>query len=146
MSILFVCEGVKRPKFKSREVSQWLNYIISKYNQLPGDLTVIFCDDSYLIELNRNFLSHDFFTDIITFDYTSENIVSGDMYISVERVYDNSDIFQVPKEIELLRVIVHGLFHLLGFEDKSDKGKKIIRELENNALALFRDKNYGCFK
>ena len=146
MSIIFVCEGVKRPKIKSKQITNWLNYIIDSYNKLPGNLTYIFCDDHYLIEINKNFLKHDFYTDIITFDYSLENIVSGDLYISLDRVYENSQIFEVSKENELLRVIVHGMLHLLGFGDKSAQEKKIIRELEDQSLKLFKDKGYGYIK
>ena len=117
----------------------WLQQVIRQKGRVPGDISYIFCDDAYMLERNVAFLNHDTYTDIITFDETVGNIVSGSILISLERVAENAAIFGVPYENEFLRVLVHGTLHLCGFKDKTDEEAKRMREEENNALALLSD-------
>jgi rRNA maturation RNase YbeY len=117
--------------------SDWINGIIRHYQFLPGTLNYIFCDDAYLLELNKKYLSHDTYTDIITFDYTTENQLSGDIFLSVERIRENAGIYGVEFKEELLRVMSHGLLHLMGYKDKTEADSEIMREKENECIEMF---------
>ena len=136
MSILFLAEEITRPKLRYRIISKWLKVVIEKYDFRPGDLSYIFCADDYLKNINNKFLSHDYYTDIVTFDYCSDRIVSGDMFISLERVKENSAAFKQRYTEELSRVMIHGFLHLCGYKDKTDKDISIIRKKENQYLSL----------
>tara|TARA_B110000977_G_scaffold103602_1_gene135245 strand:+ start:3327 stop:3746 length:420 start_codon:yes stop_codon:yes gene_type:complete len=114
--------------------TSWINSIISNYSKISGELTYIFCSDDYLLKLNIEHLNHDTLTDIITFDYTKTGIISGDIFISIDRVTENAKSFLVPFQEELNRVMAHGVLHLIGFKDKTSKEKKKMREAENLAL------------
>ena len=111
----------------------WLSKVCSDEDQELGDLTFVFCSDEYLLEVNRKHLDHDFYTDIITFDYTDE-VVSGDLFISIDRVRENATLNGVTFNKELHRVIVHGVLHLLGYGDKDDTEKTKMRFLEDKYL------------
>jgi len=113
----------------------WLKKVIKTEKKILGELTFIFCNDAYLHKKNMQFLRHDTLTDIITFDYSDKNIIIGDIFISVERVKENSDIFEVTFLSELDRVMIHGLLHLLGYKDRSKEEKKIMRFKENFYLS-----------
>ena len=114
----------------------WFGKICHTEGKLLGDVSVVFCSDTYLLELNKRHLQHDFFTDIITFDYSEGDRVAGDLFVSVDRVYENADAYNVSRETELNRVSVHGILHLLGYKDKTPKEVAVMREKENEALAL----------
>ena len=101
-----------------------------------GDITIIFCSDNYILDINRKYLGHDYFTDIITFDYCSGNVLSGDLFISVDSVKENSVEYGTEFEYELNRVIVHGILHLIGYDDHTDEDVKVMREKENYYLDL----------
>jgi probable rRNA maturation factor len=122
-------------------ICAWIGDVLQKENKQIGSLEYLFCSDEYLLEMNKQFLNHDYYTDIITFDYTEEDLVSGEMYISWERVVDNSKTFSVSEESELLRVIVHGVLHLCGYKDKKEGEKKEMREKENYFLDMFHVKH-----
>jgi probable rRNA maturation factor len=139
MSITFHTEEVKRPKLKYRIVSAWLKQIIIKYNCVPGDLTYVFCDDEYLKGINVKFLDHDYYTDIVTFDYCMDEVISGDMFISIERVKENSVLFESTFNDELLRVMVHGLLHLLRYSDSTDSETETMRQMENECILMYRE-------
>ncbi|MDG1348179.1 MAG: rRNA maturation RNase YbeY [Flavobacteriales bacterium] len=113
---------------------KWLNQVISNEAKEEGDITYIFCNDDYLLEKNIRFLNHNTLTDVITFDYCEGNSVSGDIFISIERVKENSEVFKVDFLTELNRVMAHGLLHLLGYKDKKEKDAKTMREKENYYL------------
>lgn len=102
-----------------------------------GDINYIFCDDEYLLKINLEYLNHDTLTDIITFDYVENGVLSGDIYISIERVRENAVIFSVPFEQELLRVLAHGVLHLCGYKDKTNKDSVLMRQKEDTAIQLF---------
>ena len=114
----------------------WFGKICHTEGKLLGDVSVVFCSDTYLLELNKRHLQHDFFTDIITFDYSEGVRVAGDLFVSVDRVYENADAYNVSRETELNRVSVHGILHLLGYKDKTPQEANVMREKENEALAF----------
>lgn len=117
-------------------LESWYNEICVKHQRELGDVTVVFCSDEYLLSMNQQHLNHDFYTDIITFEYNHENCVSGDLFISLDRVKDNSIQLSTDFVDELHRVCVHGLLHLLGFKDKSKDDEKAMRILEDQMLSL----------
>jgi len=118
------------------QISEWISKCIENYDFMEGELNYIFCDDDYLLKLNVEFLEHDTLTDIISFDYTLGKLVSGDIFISVERVLENAISFNQPFESELNRVIMHGVLHYMGFKDKSEEEKKSMRGEEEKCLNL----------
>jgi rRNA maturation RNase YbeY len=120
--------------FKPESISHldsWIKDAIANEQKILGEINYIFCDDDYLLEKNQTYLNHDTYTDIITFDYSEENSVSGDIFISIERLKENARKFAVPFDTELRRVMIHGVLHLIGYKDKSDKEKKLMREKED---------------
>jgi probable rRNA maturation factor len=146
MSISYIVEGVRKPKLRFRLISTWLKQIIGKYDRLSGDITYVFCSDEYLKTINVKYLSHDYYTDIVTFDYCTENIVSGDMLISVERVKENSVLFKSDIDDEFLRVMVHGLLHLIGFNDGTDPEVAAMRKNEDECIMIFKEICNECIK
>ncbi|MFJ1411091.1 rRNA maturation RNase YbeY [Capnocytophaga canimorsus] len=115
----------------------WIEKIIASEEKELGELNYIFCDDNYLHQINVQYLDHDTLTDIITFDYTQEQTISGDIFISVERVADNAKDFNVDFQTELLRVMAHGVLHLCGYKDKSDAESNQMRSKEEEKMRLF---------
>ena len=122
------------PKINKKEFSLWLNEILIEEKKMLGDIAYIFCNDDYLLTKNIKYLNHNTLTDVISFDYSKHKLISGDILISIERVRENSNIFGVPFLNELQRVMAHGLLHLLGYDDKTEKGEKEIREKEDYYL------------
>jgi len=137
MAIVYETENVKFPKIERREITRWIReVIVEQFNKKPGDISYIFCSEEEILRMNKQYLNHDYYTDIITFDYSDEDIISGDLFISLETVRTNSEKYNTNYEEELRRVMIHGILHLCGYEDKSPDEKKIMREKENEALAL----------
>ncbi len=119
------------------KLKKWISEVIILHEKQVGNINFIFCDDEYLLDINKTYLAHDFYTDIITFDQSElPNKIEGEIYISVERVKDNAQEINENFELELKRVIIHGILHLIGFKDKSQKEKKKMRALENKMLQL----------
>ena len=118
------------------KITNWISTTIEKENCQLGDISYVFCDDKYLLELNKKYLNHDTLTDIISFDYSEEGIVSGDIFISIERVKENAKKFKISFIDELYRVIIHGVLHYCGYKDKTEGEKKEMRRKENNYLSL----------
>jgi len=116
--------------------STWIVKSILNENKKVGELNFIFCTDEYLLEKNIQFLDHDTYTDIITFDYCEEDVINGDVYISIERVLENANIFGVSFEEELDRVLIHGVLHLAGYQDKNKEQGRTMREKEDFYLSL----------
>lgn len=114
--------------------TKWFNDVISSKDKILGNINFIFCSDDHLLEINKEYLNHDYYTDIITFDYTDKGIVSGDLFISLDRVKDNGEKLNQPFINELNRVMVHGVLHLLGYQDSSDELKQKMRALEDECL------------
>lgn len=129
-------EEVEIPGLDPEFFALWLEKVCASHRKELGEVTLIFCSDDYLLEMNRQHLDHDYYTDIITFDYTEDNIVSGDLFISKDRLEDNADSFNTSFTNELQRVVVHGVLHLCGFGDKSEEEELKMRQLENEALEL----------
>lgn len=119
------------------KIEQNIEKLAESENRTLGDISYILCSDNYLLEINRQYLNHDYFTDVITFDYSEENVISGDIFISVDTVADNAKEYNVTFEKELERVMVHGVLHLVGYNDKSDSEVKQMRAKENQYLFLF---------
>ena len=119
------------------KVKKWISEVVTAQGKKVGQIGYLFCDDAYLIEVNRTYLNHDTYTDIITFDYVVGDIISGDIMISVERVKENASQFNTSFEQELHRVIIHGVLHLLGQKDKSESEAAEMRKKEEAALVLW---------
>ena len=119
------------------KITPWIKQLIKSEKKLFGDISYVFCNDNYLHKINLEYLNHDTFTDIITFDYSENGIISGDIFISIERVIENAKTFETGFENELKRVMAHGVLHLIEYKDKSENKKEIMRGKENNAILLF---------
>jgi len=122
-------------------IRRWLENFVSSFDKELGDINYIFCSDDYLLKINQEHLNHDYYTDIITFDYCENNAVSGDLFISIERTNENAKEFGKTQINELHRVIAHGLLHLLGFKDKTESEEKQMRVEEDSALMLLKSLN-----
>ena len=114
----------------------WLQKVIRSEGKLPGDISYVFCDDEYMLVQNKSFLNHDTYTDIITFDDCFGDVISGSILISLDRVGENAEKFGKTFDNEFLRVLVHGTLHLCGYKDKTESDAKIMRQKEDEALAL----------
>lgn len=134
--VSFQSDGVPVPALDFSLVSRWLNEVATDYGKRIGDLVYMFCSDEVILRTNREFLGHDYYTDIITFDYTIGNKVGADVFISLDTVRSNADKLGVSYDEELFRVIVHGLLHLCGLKDKSPQERASMESAENKALAL----------
>lgn len=119
------------------QYEDWVSEIIESEDKTEGEINYIFCDDEYLLQKNIEFLNHDTLTDIISFDYTMGNLISGDIFISVERVKDNAKDFKVAFEEELRRVMAHGILHYCGYKDKTEADSALMRDKENQKMKLF---------
>ena len=137
MSISFSTENIMFTLDNESRVKKWVTAIVQAQGKRVGSISYLFCDDAHLLNINQSFLNHDTYTDIITFDYVVGDMVSGDIVISVERVKENALLFASPFEKELHRVIIHGVLHLLGQGDKSDKEAEEMRRKEEDALAVW---------
>ena len=124
------------PEINLEYVSNWFEKVISSEQKSLGNLTIVLGSDDWLLEQNKSFLQHDYYTDIITFDYCEMDFISGDLLISIDRVSDNANQYNVSRETELNRVLVHGLLHLCGYGDKSEKEIEIMRKKEDYYLTL----------
>ncbi len=135
--IEWLTDGVTlMPDIDAPLLEKWIAAVAKTHNRIIGPLTYIFCDDPKIIEVNRQFLNHDYFTDIITFDYSRGRMVSGDMFISLDTVLSNSELVGATYQRELLRVIIHGVLHLCGINDKGPGEREIMENFENQALVL----------
>lgn len=137
--IEFQVDGVEMPKLDNALVCKWLNAVAGSYDRVTGDLCYRFCNDDKILECNREFLNHDFYTDIITFDYTSGRKISGDILISLDTVRSNAEQLGVTYDEELLRVIVHGVLHLCGIDDKGPGEREVMEAAEEKALMLYHE-------
>lgn len=118
-------------------VEKNIESVLSNENRTLGEINYIFCSDDYLLNINKQYLNHDYYTDVISFDYSEDNIISGDIFISVDTVRDNAKEYDVEFEKELARVMVHGVLHFIGYKDKTDEDAKLMRQKENQYLPLF---------
>lgn len=134
--ITFTSEGVQMPSLDYDAVVRWIEQVVVDHDRILGRLAYLFCDDEKIISVNREFLTHDYYTDIITFDYSRRRLVSGDMYISLDTVKSNAEMFGQDYHRELMRVIIHGLLHLCGINDKGPGEREIMEAHEEAALKL----------
>ena len=136
MAIAFYAEDIKLPAIKKRAVGNWVKEVAATYGKKVGDISYIFCSDEKILDVNRQYLQHDYYTDIITFDYCAGNRLSGDLFISLDTVRTNAEQFNQPYERELHRVIIHGILHLCGINDKGPGEREIMEAAENKALEM----------
>ena len=134
--ITYNAENVKFPKIKRRETTAWIKKVAASYGRKVGEIGYLFCDDEKILEVNREYLQHDYYTDIITFDYDEDDIISGDLVISLDTVKSNAELFHKNYDEELHRVIIHGILHLCGINDKGPGEREIMEAAENKALTL----------
>ena len=134
--ITYNSEGVRMPKIKKRDTSAWIKAVAASYGRKVGEIGYLFVDDEKILEVNREYLGHDYYTDVITFDYDEDDTVSGDIVISLDTVRSNAQLFGKSYEEELYRVIIHGILHLCGINDKGPGEREIMEAAENKALAM----------
>ncbi|MDR2119640.1 MAG: rRNA maturation RNase YbeY [Tannerella sp.] len=139
MAIGFHTDGTAMPAFRKMPVKRWIKSIVERHGKTVGFITYVFCSDEKILGINTEFLRHDYYTDIITFDYSEENEISGDLFISPDTVRSNSEKFNTAFQDELFRVMIHGILHLCGFGDKSEAEQLRMREAENAALHLYKE-------
>ena len=132
-------QNVEKPVLDWEKVEQWIVEVAQRLGRRVGALTYIFCDDERILEVNRQFLNHDYYTDIITFDNTTGRLIRGDMFISLDTVATNADSVEATYDEELMRVIIHGVLHLCGINDKGPGEREIMEAYENEALKLWRE-------
>ena len=134
--ITYQTEGIRMPDIKKRPTTAWIRAVAATYGKRVGDVNYIFCNDERILEVNREYLQHDYYTDIITFDYTEDDVISGDLFISLDTVRTNSEQFATEYDEELHRTIIHGILHLCGINDKGPGEREMMEEAENRALAM----------
>ncbi len=139
MEVNYMTQGVEMPSIDQAKVSAWIDAVAREHGRTVGALTYVFCDDEYILATNKQFLQHDYYTDIITFDYSNSHRISGDMVISLDTVRSNAEQLGVDYDGELLRVIIHGVLHLCGINDKGPGEREIMEQHENKALAMLPD-------
>ena len=134
--IFYTTENVKAPKLEKRKTNAWIKLVAEKYDKKIGEIAYIFCDDAKILEVNKTYLQHDYFTDIITFDYCEGVVLNGDIFISLDTVRTNAQEFGVMFENELHRILIHGILHLCGQEDKTPEARLEMTRKENEALQM----------
>ena len=134
--ISYEAEGVKFPNIKKRETTAWIRKVAESYGKRIGEIGYLFVDDEKILAVNNEYLGHNYYTDIITFDYCEGKILNGDLFISLDTVFTNADKFGRPYDEELHRVIIHGILHLCGINDKGPGERAIMEAAEDKALAM----------
>lgn len=134
--ITYNCENVKMPAIRRRDTSAWIRRVAQSYGRRVGEVGYLFCDDEKILEVNREYLGHDYYTDIITFDYCEGDLLNGDLVISLDTVRSNAELFHKDYDEELHRVIIHGILHLCGQNDKGPGEREQMEAAENRALAM----------
>lgn len=135
--VRFVTDNIAMPTHDPARISRWISAVAAGYGFAVGDITYIFCSDERILEVNRQFLGHDYYTDIITFDYSTASRVAGDIYISLDTVADNAKNVGVSFDEELRRILIHGVLHLTGQGDKTPETKAVMTAKEDAALAIY---------
>lgn len=139
--ITYSSENVKMPKIRKRDTSAWIKQVAASYGRKIGEVGYMFVDDEKILEVNNEYLGHDYYTDIITFDYDEDDVINGDLVISLDTVKSNAELFGKPYEEELFRVIIHGILHLCGINDKGPGEREIMEAAENKALEMAKSVN-----
>ena len=135
--ITFQADSIAKPAFDDRQITRWIKSVAADYGFAVGNINYIFCSDERELEVNRQFLGHDYYTDIITFDYSTPSVLNGDIFISLDTVRSNAEQLGIAFEDELLRILIHGVLHLTGQGDKTPETKAQMTEKEEKALAKF---------
>ncbi|MEI8272462.1 MAG: rRNA maturation RNase YbeY [Paludibacter sp.] len=135
--IQYIAEDLKLPTLEKQKINRWIKETAAEYEKKTGDIAFIFCSDERILEINKQYLNHDYYTDIITFDYSEGRIISGDIFISLDTVQSNATEFKVSFEQELKRILIHGILHLCGQEDKTPELRLQMSEKENSALQRY---------
>lgn len=133
--ISFISQDIEMPALEERKVTRWIRSVAAEYGFAVGNINYIFCSDERELEVNREFLGHDYYTDVITFDYSTASTLNGDIFISLDTVRSNAEMVGEPYEKELLRIIIHGVLHLTGQGDKTPETKVQMTAKEESALA-----------
>lgn len=133
--VSFFTEDIRFNFKQKRFTSKWLRFVAESESRKLGDISVIFCSDNYILDVNLKYLQHDYYTDIITFDYCEGNVLSGDLFISIDSVRENASFYGTEFETELNRVIVHGVLHLIGYDDHSEQDVAVMRSKEDYYLS-----------
>ena len=136
--ISFISQDIEMPALDERKVCKWIRSIAADYGFAVGNIQYIFCSDERELEVNREFLGHDYYTDVITFDYSTPSVLNGDIFISLETVRSNAEMVGCSFDAELMRIIIHGVLHLTGQGDKTPETKAQMTEKENQALRKLR--------
>ncbi len=134
--ITYSADGVAMPRIKKREITKWIRAVAATHGRKVGELGYMFVSDERILEVNREYLGHDYYTDVITFDYDEDNVVNGDIVISLDTVRSNAEQLGKEYEEELRRVIIHGVLHLCGIDDKGPGEREVMEQNEDRALAL----------
>jgi probable rRNA maturation factor len=134
--ITYNADGVKMPQIKKRETTAWIKAVAATYGRRIGEIGYMFVSDEKILETNKVYLGHDYYTDIITFDYDEGDMINGDIVISLDTVKSNSEVQHTEYDEELHRVIIHGILHLCGINDKGPGEREIMEAAENKALAM----------
>lgn len=137
--IQYIAEDIQLPTLQKQRINRWIKDVAAGYNCKTGDIAYIFCTDERILEVNKQYLDHDYYTDIITFDYSEGNIISGDIFISLDTVKSNSEEFGVSFEKELFRILIHGILHLCGQDDKTPELRAEMTRKENLAIEKYTD-------
>lgn len=137
MSIKIFYDRIKFRLHHTGDIKRFLEKVIMEEKKIPGDLNFIFTGDSSLLQINREFLEHDYFTDVISFDYSEKDILSGEIYISIDTVRSNAERFNVPVRIETIRVMIHGVLHLCGYLDDTDENRNVMHGIQERKLKDF---------
>ena len=134
--ITYNADGVKMPKIKRKDTTAWIKAVAQSYGKKVGEVGYMFVNDEKILERNNEYLGHDYYTDVITFDYDEDDVVNGDIVISLDTVRTNAELFDKAYEDELYRVIIHGILHLCGLNDKGPGEREIMEKAENKALEM----------
>jgi rRNA maturation RNase YbeY len=146
MAITYHAENKNSPSIKKRIVNKWIKSVTESYGKETGEIAYIFCSEEKILEVNKTYLQHDYYTDIITFDYSEGNIISGDIFVCPDTIKSNAEKFNTFYPEELHRIIIHGILHLCGIEDKAPGEREIMELNENKALAILSKEAYKNIK
>ena len=136
--VSFIADSIEMPALDERKVTRWIRSVAAYYGFGVGNINYIFCSDERELEVNRQFLGHDYYTDVITFDYSTPSVLNGDIFISLDTVRSNAEQLNISFDAELLRILIHGVLHLTGQGDKTPETKAQMTEKEEHALALYK--------
>ncbi len=137
MSVSFYKHEIAEPRFRRRIVKSGVAWLINEHGKTLGNINIVFCSDEELLKMNKEYLQHDYYTDVISFSFSEGSIISGDIYISIDRLRENARKLKISTEIEIRRIVGHGVLHLIGFLDKSASQKKIMTKEEEKFLKFF---------